>query len=143
MPVYTYESDNQKDNDQRSFVPDGDGNAARNVLIAPGSAVGYLPFGPVTVGAGLTVVIDTVLLSTWSRLDYIINFKDNPITVTKSLKLQAQNNSGVVTDSVSERLGGPINVQTTMDDDAVDGLLTITNNESFDLDVTFLRALTP
>jgi hypothetical protein len=31
MPIYTYDSDNQKDNDQRSFKPDINGNVARNV----------------------------------------------------------------------------------------------------------------
>jgi hypothetical protein len=142
-PVYVYESDNQKDNDQRSFVPDADGNSARNVVIAPGSAGGYFPFGPITVGAGLTVVIDTTLLSTFSRLDYIINMKDNPTTVTKSLKLTVQNNAGSLKDSVSERLGGPINAAVNVTDDAVDAMIEVTNNEAYDIEVTFLKALTP
>ena len=142
-PEYNYESDSVKDNDQRSFRPDANGDVARNVIIAPGSAGGFTAFGPVTVGAGLTVVIDTTLLSTFSRLDYIINMKDNPVTVTKSLKLRVQNNAGNLTDSVSERLGGPINAAVDATDDSIDAMIDVTNNETFDIYVTFLKALTP
>jgi hypothetical protein len=111
-------------------------------IAAVNNSIGFILNGPVTIGPGTTIV-DTTLLSTWSRLDYIINFKDNPITVTKSLKLIAQNNAGTITDSVSERMGGPINVQVSLTDDAIDGFLSITNNEAFNLDVTFLKAITP
>lgn len=142
-PEYNYESDNKRDNEQRSFVPDANGNVARNVVVAPGSAGGYTAFGPITVGAGLTVVVDTTLLSSFSRLDYILNFKDNPVTVTKSLKLAVQNNAGSLKDSVSERLGGPISLSVDVTDDAVDAMIEITNNEAFDIEVTFLKALTP
>ena len=93
-----------------------------------------------TIPASSTTTIDTNLLSSFSRIDYIINFKDNPVTVTKSMKVVVQNNAGTITDSVSERMGGPINVQIANTDDAVDQFLEITNNESFALDVTYLKA---
>jgi hypothetical protein len=69
--------------------------------------------------------------------------KDNPTTVTKSLKLTVQNNAGSLKDSVSERLGGPINAAVNVTDDAVDAMIEVTNNEAFDIYVTFLKALTP
>jgi hypothetical protein len=143
VPEYTYESDTTRDNEQRSFRPDSNGDVARNVIIAPGSAGGFTPFGPVIVSASSSLVVDATLLSTFSRLDYILNFKDNPVTVTKSLKLIVQNDAGSLKDSVSERLGGPINVLVDVTDDAVDAFLQITNNEIFDIEVTFLKALTP
>ena len=59
------------------------------------------------------------------------------------MKLVAQNNAGNVTDMVSERMGGPINLAVNMTDDAVDAFLEITNNEAFDVEVTYLRAITP
>ena len=113
------------------------------VGLVPGDSLAFQLFGPVTVPASSTAILDTNLLSTWSRIDYIINFKDSPVTVTKSLKLVAQNNAGTITDMVSERMGGPINVAVAVTDDGVDGFLEVTNNESFDLTVTFLRAITP
>ena len=103
----------------------------------------WKPFGPLTIPAGQTVVVDTNLLSTFSRIDYILNFKDTPITVTKSMKLVVQNDSGNVTDMVSERMGGSINIQVSATDDSVDAFIQITNNEAFDLELTFLRAITP
>jgi len=99
--------------------------------------------GVLVIPASSTVVVDTNLLSTFSRIDYIINFKDDPITVTKSMKLVAQNNAGTVTDMVSERMGGSIDVAVSVTDDSVDAFLEITNNEIFDVVVTFLRAITP
>ena len=139
----TYESDNTRDNEQKKFQPDSDGNTAVNVLIAPGSSIGFSPFGPLIVSASSSLVIDTNLLSTFSRLDYIINFKDSPVTVTKSLKLVIQNDAGLLTDMVSERMGGAIDVDVIVTDDAVDAFVTIDNNEIFDVTITFLRALLP
>ena len=141
--TFEYESSNTKDNEQRKFQPDNDGNTAVNVIIAPGSAGGFTPFGPITISASQTLVIDTTLLSSFSRLDYIINFKDNPVTVTKSLKLVVQNNAGTLRETRSERLGGPINTTIDVTDDAIDAMISITNNEAFDIEVTFLKALLP
>jgi len=95
----------------------------------------------VTIPASSTVVVDTNLLSSFSRIDYILNFKNSPVTVTKSLKCIFQNNGGNLTDSVSERMGGPINVAVNGTDDSVDAFLEISNNESFPLTMTFLRSI--
>ena len=113
------------------------------VVLEGEQTIAWLSFGPVIVGAGQTVVIDTNLLSSFSRIDYILNFKDSPVTVTKSLKLVVQNNAGTITDTVSERLGGSIDLDVDVTDDAVDAFLEITNNEAYDVTVTFLRSITP
>jgi hypothetical protein len=101
--------------------------------------LGSWEFFTVIVPALSSIVADTNLLSSFSRIDYILNFKDDPVTVTKSLKLIVQNNGGSVSDSVSERKGGPISVTVGVSDDSIDAFLDITNNESFDLTLTFLR----
>lgn len=93
----------------------------------------------IIIPASSMLVVDTNLLVSFTRLEYILNFKDDPITVTKSLRLIGQNNGGVVTDTVSERLGGPINVLVDLTDDSVDAFLEITNNEVFDLTLTMLK----
>ena len=90
------------------------------------------------------MVADTVLLANFTRIDYQLTFKDTPVTVTKSLRLVANNNAGTVTTTVSERQGGSINVAVDVDDgDAVNGNLQITNNEAYDIELNFLRAITP
>lgn len=136
---------NVKDREYSKFVesPTRPEEAAVEVVIGNTTALGYLSFGPITVPASSAMVIDTNLLSTFSRLEYILNFKDSPITVTKSLKLIVQNNAGTLTESVSERLGGSIDVDIDVTDDAIDAFIEVTNNESFDLTVTFLRAILP
>lgn len=94
----------------------------------------------VVIPASTMVVVDTNLISSFSRLDYILNFKDSPVTVTKSLRLAVQNNGGSITDTVSERLGGTIDVLIDVTDDTVDTFLEITNNEAFALTMTFLKS---
>ena len=94
----------------------------------------------VVVPASSTVVIDTTLLSTFSRIDYIINFKDSPVTVTRSFKLVVQNDGGTVSHVISERMGGSIDADIDVTDDAVDAFVEVTNNESFAVTVTYLRA---
>jgi hypothetical protein len=140
--VITGRGTNQLENEK--FREDNNGDTAVAVIVCAGTGGhGFVPGGPIVVSASSTEVIDTTLLSTFSRLDYIINFKDNPITVTKSLKLVVQNDAGSLTDKVSERMGGNIDVDVDVTDDAVDASIEITNNESFDVTVTFLKALTP
>ena len=136
---------NVKDRENSKFVesPTRPGEAAVEVVIGNESGLGYILFGPIIVGASSTIVVDTNLLSTFSRLDYIINFKDDPITVTKSLKLVSQNDAGTLSNLVSERMGGAIDVEVDVTDDAVDAFLEITNNESYDVTVTYLRAILP
>jgi hypothetical protein len=88
-----------------------------------------------------TQTIDVTLISTFSRIDYIVNFK-NPSDVTKSMKIVVQNDAGNISDVVSERMGGALDVLLNVTDDSVDTFLEITNNELTALTITFLRAQT-
>lgn len=107
-----------------------------------GSASVWTRSSTLIVDAGQTLVVDVTLLSAFSRIDYIINYKDNPVTVTRSQKLTVQNNAGTITETVSERLGGSIDAPINVTDDSVDCFIEITNNELFDIEVTFLKAIT-
>lgn len=115
------------------------------ILAALGVGTGavWSLFGPLIIPPTSTVVVDTNLLSSFSRIDYVLNFKDDPITITKSLKLVAQNNAGTVSDMVTERMGGNMDIAVNFTDDSVDGFLELTNNESFAVTLTFLRAILP
>ena len=135
-------SKNLTDREKAAFIENPvDGGTDKRVAITQviNDALAWSKF-EVTVSASSTAVIDTNLLSSFSRIDYIINFKDDPVTVTKSLKVVVQNDAGDVSDVVSERMGGRIDVSVDVTDDAVDAFLEITNNESFDLTVTFLKS---
>ena len=135
-------SKNRKDRDLAAYIEDpNDGGTNRRVTVMD-VRDGALPWtkSEVIVPASSTVVIDTNLLTSFSRLDYILNFKDDPVTVTKSLKLVVQNDSGTLSEIVTERMGGSIDVDVDVTDDAVDAFVEITNNESFDLTVTFLKS---
>lgn len=149
---FEYSPNNQKDNDRRSLRPDSNGDAARNIISADlsaklqeildalsGDAIGFIK-SEIIIPANTMVVADVNLLSSFSRLDYIMNFKDSPVTVTKSMKVVVQNDSGALTSSVSERMGGAINVLINVTDDSVDAFLEVTNNEAYPLTMTFLKS---
>jgi hypothetical protein len=142
---------------EASFALNNQGKTARRVIdddaitvlnqilsaLGGGSGTVWERFGPLNVPASSTVVVDTNLISSFSRIDYILNLKDDPVTVTRSQNLVVNNNAGTISDQVSNRAGGSIDVSIQVTDDAIDAFLEITNNESFDLTLTFLRAITP
>lgn len=125
--------------ENQSFDLTSDGLVARRVLVYPSDQLGAFEKSEITLPANSTLSVDVNLLSTFTRINYVLNFKDSPLTVSKSLKVQVQNNGGSVTDSVSERLGGPVDVLVAVTDDSIDQFLDLTNNESFALTVTFLK----
>ena len=131
-------SPNIKDREFDKFEETLSGETAVRVIV-DSSSIGFTK-SELIIPASSTTVIDTNLLTSFSRLDYIINFKNSPVTLTKSLKLVVQNNAGSLTDTVSERMGGAINVLLNVTDDSIDSFLGVTNNESFPLTVTFLKS---
>jgi len=60
---------------------------------------------------------------------------------TKGLELAVQNNNGELTDSVSVRLGGALDVLANVTDDSVDMNLEIVNNEDDDVTLTYLKSI--
>ena len=143
------ENDKFARNDNNKIVVRVEDESAGDLLdqilaaLGGGSTAVWSRFGPLVIPASSTVVVDTNLLDDFSRIDYILNFKNDPTTVTRSLKLVVQNSGGNVTDMVSERMGGSIDVNVNVPDDGLDAFLEIVNNEAFDVTINFLRAITP
>lgn len=121
----------------RVFKPTED--ALRVCLVDAASGAPWTK-SEIVIPASSTVTADINLLTSFSRLDYFLNFKDVPTTVTKSLKYVVQNDAGTLTDAVSERMGGSINVSVACSDDGVDQFLEITNNEAFALTLTMNKS---
>lgn len=96
----------------------------------------------VSIPANSTVTVDVTLLSSFSRIDYILDFLKVSDNSTKSLSLVVQNNAGTISDSVSNRLGGSINLAVNVTQNLVDEFLDVTNNEASALTLTFLKAVT-
>lgn len=104
-----------------------------------GNTVSYIK-SEIIIPANSTVVADVNLLASFTRLEYIMNFKDSPLTVSKSLKMVGLWNGSVLIDTVSERQGGPLNVSVDLTEDSVDAFLSVQNNESFNLTLTLLKS---
>lgn len=95
----------------------------------------------VSVGAGQTVVIDSVNESTFLRIHYKIALKNSSGTLVRSFDYDAHKVSGSISDRVSGKMGAGISY-------AVSGVLSsgslelsITNSEAFDISVGFARIL--
>jgi hypothetical protein len=95
-----------------------------------------------TIPANSTVTADVTLLSSFNRIDYILDFVKVSDSSTKSMTLIVQNNAGTVSDSVTNRLGGSINLALNVTQNLVDEFLDVTNNESSALTLTMLKAVT-
>lgn len=93
----------------------------------------------VNIPANSTTVIDNNLLNDFSRINYIINFKGMTSNSTKGFELAVQNNNGSLSDTLSVRLGGPLQVFANVTDDSVDMFLEIQNDESEVVTVSFIR----
>lgn len=145
--TFKYDSDNERDNQQRSFKPDSNGDAARNIcgsqlqdlvdLLTANNLIWTKTV--VVIPANTTVVVDNNLLNDFSRIKYFLNFKGVSTSSTKGYDLTVQNNAGTVTDTLSTRLGGPLSLNINVTDDSVDMFLEIANNESEDLTLSYIK----
>lgn len=143
----TYVSRQIKDNEQRKFQPDSNGNVAVNVIgpqlqeIIDLLTVNGLIWQRVvvTIPSSSSVIVDNNLLNDFSRIKYFLNFKGLTSSSTKGLDLTVQNNAGAVSDTVATRLGGPLDILTNVTDDSVDMFLEIVNNETESVELSFIR----
>lgn len=94
-----------------------------------------------TIPAGGTLVVDKISLNDFSRIKYLMSFKDASTNSTKGFDLNVQNNNGVLTESVNNILGASLNILTNVTDDGVDMSLEITNNELNNIELSFLRSI--
>ena len=94
-----------------------------------------LPRGPHqqftgTIGASSTLVIDSVTLAQFSRLDYTLSFYDNGETVTKNMKFVVNKTGSTISDQVFSRLG-VMDIEVNSVVNAGEYNLSITNSEAF------------
>ncbi len=87
-----------------------------------------------------TLTVDTVLLSSFTRIKYFITVKGLTSGNTKGLDLTVQNDAGTLTETVTHRLGSLANISVNITDDATDMFLDINNNSVENVQVTILRA---
>lgn len=140
-------SRNYADNEKNRFKEDSNGDVAVNIcgqqlqdlidLLTANSLIWTRTI--VVIPAGQTLVVDNNLLNSFSRLKYILNFKGDTSGETKGLELTVQNNNGSLDDVVTTRLGGSLNTNINVTDDSIDMFLEITNNESEDLTLSFIK----
>ena len=93
-----------------------------------------------TVSSSSTLVVDTVPLADITRLIYEFNFSANTFSDVKSLKLTLHKVDGDLEDIISSRFGGPLNLEINANVSGSDVEIELVNNESFDIDVCFLKA---
>ena len=92
-----------------------------------------------TVLATSSKVVDLLALSSFSKLEYIVEYRDTTSSKTKTLKMAVTNGDTEVCDSVYAKQGDPMDIAITARRTASNFELEITNNEAFDIDLSFAR----
>lgn len=93
-----------------------------------------------TANASSTLVFDTIDLTSFNHLEYIINYED-PSNNRKSVSITVVNNNGTIKDTVSRRLGANLNIDVVTNINGGDFELQFINNEAFAIDVSTAKLL--
>jgi hypothetical protein len=93
-----------------------------------------------TATASSTLTFDTIALTSFNHLEYIINYED-PSNNRKSVSLTVVNNNGTIKEIISRRLGANLDIDVTTDINAGNFELKFINNEAFDIDVSTAKLL--
>jgi hypothetical protein len=91
----------------------------------------------VSVPAGQSVTVDTVLLSTMTAVDYFISLFKADYTQTRSLKMTVVKQGSSVADSVYSRVGNNLDCLVVADVVGPNATIAITNNEAFNITCSF------
>ena len=92
-----------------------------------------------TVAGLSTEVLDTIPLSDFKGLKYIISYCNETEVKFKTLELLASKAGADVKDTVYAKVGDIIDIDVEFIKSGTDAELTFTNNESFDVDVSAFR----
>ena len=106
-------------------------------LIQPGGDTVWVKDSD-TVTASTTLIYDTIDLTTFNHLEYIINYEDTSNN-RKSLKLSVINDNGTIEETVYSLLGSAMDVDVETDINAGNFELKFINNEAFDVDISTAR----
>lgn len=93
-----------------------------------------------TANASSTLIFDTIALTNFNHLEYIINYED-PSNNRKSVSLTVVNNNGTIKETVSRRLGANLDIDVETDVSGGNFELKFINNEAFDIDVSTAKLL--
>ncbi len=80
-------------------------------------------------------VIDTVSLTSFTSIKYIISARNKTNNVAKYLELSVNYNQSSLKDTVSAKINGGLSMNVDANSNAGNLELDITNNESFDIDL--------
>ena len=145
-----YESNEARDNEQRKFQPDSEGNTAVNVVsLQLQEIINLLTAQPeiawtkltVNIDASQTLVIDVKLLNSFTRAEYIITGLGLSSNNSKSLQLSVGNDNGNLSDSVSSRLGTDPNFGVNVSKDSTDMFVEVENATLETITLTILKAV--
>lgn len=104
-----------------------------------GPSISYITKVTDTIPAGQTKIVDTVPLTSFTVLEYTIGLKNVSQSVVRGLKMLATNSDGDVANQVYSKTGDSVSFQLDTEIFLSDCRLRITNLESFDLDLVFVR----
>ena len=92
-----------------------------------------------TIGAGQTLVADTLPLARFKGLDYSLRYEDNGETKHKAVKVLVQKSDTGLNDSVYSRIGNTLNIATNFIVTGPNLELQVINFETFAVNLTFTR----
>jgi len=91
------------------------------------------------VPASTTQVVDTLALSSFGCLNYVVCMKETGGTKTKMFKLDVRNADTVMNDQVYAKEGDNLSVAVNSNISGANFELEFINSETFGIDVTFTR----
>ena len=91
-----------------------------------------------TVPALSTLTVDTVATSKFRGLKYFLSAWQIGGN-SKSLDMRVQNNNGVISDTVSDRIGGVLSMSIGASISGSDTILEVTNPNGFALEIELFR----
>ncbi len=115
------------------------------VAKVPGKQLGeaglWASIAETTIGAGLTVTVETNALSSFNGIEYSLAIFDLTPTLIRFQKMAVVKQSPGLKDTVYAKIGSTVDLTLTAEVSGTDMVLKITNNEIFDIKVKGARLL--
>ena len=96
-----------------------------------------------SVPASTTYIADSLALSSFNSLEYIINYKHSVTSKEKSLKMTVVKDDTVLNDSVYAKVGAPLSVGINAVINGSDLELKVTNSETSIIEMSVARLILP
>ena len=115
-------------------------NGGTFVSESQGTSLDFLSKKSLTINANETKVIDTIPLASFRILEYTFSAFNMTELKTKGLKMLVKYSETSLNDQVFGRIGDQINFSLTSLANGLNYELSMTNNESYPLNLTLIRA---